>query len=169
MILCFFWARKRKMKYFYGKTPTIFYLYFNSGFRMAQWNFKSFRSLFETNKNGIIRWRKKQQSGNKQKAKQQKRIPRHLAERLIGHLFAVVSPLPFIFFPVEAATDPDVGIPLAPRLTVQIFAQKSIFLLDRFSQAAVSIFAFEMCIQPIHSILWYKITFVTDANKMWWT
>lgn len=90
-----------------------------------------------------------------------------MAERLIFHIASVVTPLPLVSLPIVDATDPKVRLRF--NCPLHVFAQQSILKFVWFGQPAVSIFALEMCIQPIHTVAGNEVAFAADALEMWRT
>lgn len=90
-----------------------------------------------------------------------------MAERLVRHHISIVAPLPFIFAPIKAATNP-FHTPCRIGL-LQILSQPTIFQLDRFGQSAVPVFACKMSAQPVLLCIGYEIALATDPYEMWRT
>lgn len=89
-----------------------------------------------------------------------------VTEWLILHVSPIVSPLPFLLLPIVHATNPFVMAQLVSVL--QIFPQPSVSEFQGFSKLAISVFALEVCVQPIFFRRWKVIAIVADFCEFRW-
>lgn len=88
----------------------------------------------------------------------------HLAERLVVHVAATVTPLPVVGLPIVLAADPlDAALRI---VALQVLAQYAVLQPLRLGQLTVALLAVEVRVQPVHFGRRQEVALLADAHKV---